>query len=568
MRLSVFLKKMEQVLIPLHAVEGIPACSVLVFSAHADDEIFGCGGALIRHANAKTPISVVVVTDGAYGAEGTQRSQLMALRAAESRAAAQLVGISALEFWQFRDRELEYGDALVSRVIEAIRSHAPDLVYAPSLHEVHPDHCALSMAVVEAVRRIGMSIRLALYEVGAPLRPNLLVDISTVREQKRAAMLCFASQTDARPYPDLIEALNRYRSYTLPSGVTAAEAFELVTSQDIEHDRLALFASEYDRRHALHVPALGRQDLPLVSVIIRSMSRPSLTDALNSIARQTYPNIEVVIVDARGLAHPPLGQWCGRYPLRLIGLELALQRGQAANQGLDAASGELLIFLDDDDWFLPHHIANLKTELDRFPAAIAAYSSVIGVNQHGAEVRRFDESFDAVQLCIDNYMPIHAVLFRRKALMAGVRFDETLDLCEDWDFWLQVSQQGDFRHLSDVGAVYRLENSDGSGVWGDPARTRDAMLKIYSKWIPAWSDKTRWSIFEYARYKRLYGVLHQTQQQQITDCNAQLADRDAQLAAHQARLQAVFSSSSWRMTRPIRWLKEKLVGSRTAKQTR
>lgn len=571
---------MAQTLIPIQASEGIAASSVLVFAAHPDDEIFGCGGALIRHACAQTPITVIVVTDGAFGVEEAQRNQVIAHRAAESRKAASLVGIGSLEFWNLRDREIAYGEILVNLVIQAVCTHTPDLVYAPSLHEVHPDHCALAMAVIEAIRRIGTDIRLALYEVGAPLRPNVLVDISNIRDQKRAAMQAFVSQNSVRPYLELVEALNRYRSYTLASHIIAAEAFELVTQDDIENNQLGIFSSEYQRRHVHGIPALGQQDLPLISVIVRSVGRPSLTAALDSIARQTYRNVEIVVVNAKGCEHPAMTNTYGGFSVQFIDQKTPMRRAQAANLGMQSARGELLIFLDDDDWFLPHHLAALKTELDATPQAIAAYAAIKAVDQSGHEVKHFEESFDPIQLCIDNYIPIHAVLFRRRVLTEGVRFDETLELCEDWDFWLQVSRLGVFQHIQNVGAVYRLGNSETSGVWSNPLRTRDSMLRIYSKWLPVWSDDIRWSIFEYARYKRLYGELAVTHQQQVGDYKNQIDGYKNQIDNYKnqingytnqindanTQIQSLLTSASWRLTGPIRWLKKILINNQIPSQ--
>src|SRR5690606_21592599 len=113
----------------------------------------------------------------------------------------------------------------VQRRIAAVHTHKGGLVYCPCVLEMHPDHRAVALAAVEAVRRLGADLRLAQYEIGVPLRPNVLLDISGTAARKQAAMECFASQLARQRYDLDITALNRYRTYTLPATVTAAEAY-------------------------------------------------------------------------------------------------------------------------------------------------------------------------------------------------------------------------------------------------------------------------------------------------------------------------------------------------------
>src|SRR5690606_37396465 len=144
------------------------------------------------------------------------------------------------------------------------------------------------------------------------------------------------------------------------------------------------------------------QDCPLVSVIVRSMDRDSLGATLDSVALQTYANIEVVLVNAGGRPHRDRGEWCGRFPLRLIEPGTPLGRSAAANAGMDAARGDLLIFLDDDDLFLPHHVAGLQRCLDQAGAnVVAAYAGIACIDTDGREHHRYQRPFDRVWLAVE-----------------------------------------------------------------------------------------------------------------------------------------------------------------------
>ena len=235
---------------------------------------------------------MIVISDGAFGADENQLPHVILTREAESCAAAALLGYPAPTFWRLPDRGIEYGELLVSRVMQAINSSNADLVYAPALSEMHPDHRSLAMVAVEAARRLGARVRLAMYEVGVPLSPNVLLDITSVAALKLQAMRCFKSQLTVQAYDDHIVALNRFRTYTLPANVRMAEAFRLHNGSDLSLSTLPLFESEYVRQSKLGLPLWGARDIPLISVVVHSMCTESLKDALDSLSLQTYQNIE------------------------------------------------------------------------------------------------------------------------------------------------------------------------------------------------------------------------------------------------------------------------------------
>jgi LmbE family N-acetylglucosaminyl deacetylase/glycosyltransferase involved in cell wall biosynthesis len=594
---------LEILLVPCEASASLPGSRILVLAPHPDDEVFGCGGALARHVAQGAALTVVIVTDGAYGVAEEQANAVRAMRQQESRVAAAVLGYGEPRFLGLPDRGLHYGEALIGIVQGLLDETQADLVYAPSLHEMHPDHRSLAMATLEAVRRAGGERRLAFYEVGIPLTPSHLIDITPVLARKAEAVACFPSQLLQQRYDQHIAALNRYRTYTLPPEIVAAEAFEVIEAHTLAHNPLSPYRSEYQKQRALGLP-MASVDLPLVSVLVRSMDRDALAQALDSVALQTYSNIEVVVVNASGQAHRALGEWCGRFPLRLIEPGVPLNRSAAANAALDAARGELLVFLDDDDYYLPSHIAALKAGLDAAGlATIAVYAGVSCVDAQGVEVRRYQRDFDRLTFAIENFIPIHAVLFRRRALERGARFDEQQTHCEDWDFWLQVQDHGAFRLVPELGALYRVGAGEGSDLWDNVDLARPAMLRVYRKRLPTWSDAQLWHWYELTRYKPLYEQIHdelvsakqhaavlehernQAQQQFAAEQDhvAALQEHREALQAHLAALQehlqasetafaaniaerdayiaALLGSTSWKLTAPLRKVMALLRGA-------
>ncbi len=513
---------MEAKLVP-YQVSPVPSSdAVLVFAPHPDDEVFGPGGLLALYARAGVPVQTIVVTDGGQGGRSDMPGGLVATRLAESGAAARVLGLTQPMFWGIPDRHLNYGEPLIGRIMAAIQTQGADLVVCPAISEMHPDHRALAMAVVEAVRRLALGIRVLMYEVGVPISsPNLLIDITSVRYLKQQAMAVFHSQLDQQDYAGQIAALNVFRTYTLAKQVEAAEAYYLWDSAALATPWDAFCESEYSRQRRLGLPLIGHRDCPLVSILIRSTARETLAKALDSIALQTYPNIEVTVVNALGAGHPAPQSLCGRFPLRFVerqvaGEVLRLRRAEAANLALDSASGEWLLFLDDDDWLEPDHVAKLCAAVAASPEVMAANTGVACIfpeGRHSGIV--FDARVDPVVLSASNQLPIHSVLFSRQLLAKGCRFDESLDQYEDWDFWLQVSELSAFAYSPGISAYYLLAGD--SGVHEIRSVHAEAQARILRKWHLRCSDRQVRNVAAWIREA-------QTQLLSIPGLNAKIED--------------------------------------------
>jgi hypothetical protein len=225
---------------------------------------------------------------------------------------------------------------------------------------------------------------------------------------------------------------------------------------------------------------------PLASVIVRSMDPPTLARALDSVALQDYPAIEVVLVAACGPSHRPVD--ASRYPFRLAFVEsdVPLARPRAANAGLDASHGALITFLDHDDEFLPGHVSGLVAALAARPDCGAAYCR-FQVFEAGKNFVTIGHPFNRLALHEKSYIHHSAFLFRRELLATGVRYDTALDIHDDWDFVLQLSEQTrflfvdqtTFRWHSDIGT------SGGGGVGNfDPAKYTTQRNYVRDKWAP------------------------------------------------------------------------------------
>ncbi len=226
-----------------------------------------------------------------------------------------------------------------------------------------------------------------------------------------------------------------------------------------------------------------------VSIIVRSMERTELHDALASIAAQTWPDIEVVVVAASGSTHPPPPTMCGRHPVCFVPAAAPRLRAAAANAGLDRATGTFIGLLDDDDFCLPAHVETLVGALLDTPAAPAAYAIVREIDAAGQRIRLRAQPFSRLLLYQDCYIPSNALLFRRAAL-AQCRFDERLEICEDWDFWMQLAESGDFAFVPVETAVYR-SSLGTSGTGPGAARVEDRYRHYTALLAAKWQRRGR-----------------------------------------------------------------------------
>lgn len=225
--------------------------------------------------------------------------------------------------------------------------------------------------------------------------------------------------------------------------------------------------------------------VPLVSVLVRSMDRPTLQRALDSIAAQDYARIEVVVVAACGNRHRELPAQCGRFPLRLLRPGQPLPRAEAANAALDAAGGDWLNLLDDDDEFLPGHVSALRSAADAHPDARLVHSMSEDCSADGRLLNLHGTRFKAWRQLDTGFMHPHCVLFARSLLGEGVCFDPRFAILEDMDFFIQCAQRTRFEFLDRVTTRYYADAGDsgaGIGANRDAARIQQAVATLRSKW--------------------------------------------------------------------------------------
>ena len=220
---------------------------------------------------------------------------------------------------------------------------------------------------------------------------------------------------------------------------------------------------------------------PLVSVVIRTMARPTLTRALASVSAQTWRPLEVVLVDAAGTGNATRDY--ADVPVQVVSTCTRLDRPRAANAGLAAARGAWITFLDEDDTVEPDHVALLLAAATLADLPVA-YGQTRLIGPDGVQ-RLFGGPVSRAALLRSNYIAIHSALFSRAFVDRGIRFDESLATFEDWDFWLQLSAETDFAFTGKATAIYRAAAGE-SGAGAGPNLDREAALAQRNRLMQKW----------------------------------------------------------------------------------
>ncbi|MGC9529387.1 MAG: bacillithiol biosynthesis deacetylase BshB1 [Candidatus Bipolaricaulaceae bacterium] len=176
---------------------------VLVVGAHPDDAEIGLGGTIARWAGSGVAVGIVDLTDGEPTPRGDRQTRL-----GEAQAAGQVLGVRERICLDLPNRRLRDTVAARTKLAEVFREHRPRAVFSLLGRDQHPDHLAAADIVLAArfyakltkVRMRGDPYyppRLFHYSTShlrKVLSPAAVVDISTVFEQKLAAVLTYRSQ--------------------------------------------------------------------------------------------------------------------------------------------------------------------------------------------------------------------------------------------------------------------------------------------------------------------------------------------------------------------------------------
>ncbi len=568
----------EKDLIP-YELSDIPHGPWLIFAPHPDDDVFGMGGAMALASKRNMRVEVVVMTKGEGAGEPEVRKK-------ECLQAGEILGVSQYHFWSVPDRGISRDRIFLEDLKTLLNAINPETVFLPGIQEFHPDHRATTQIIWSLLNDCGFDKNVWLYEISRYNEANRLVDISSVAELKRKAIKCFSSQLAQAEYERIVLAINAGRSYTLPSEVTYAEAFWCCDPSQKQDPLDSQYKALYRYRTKKPAP-----DSPLVSVIVRTKSRPELLqEAIDSIATQTHRPIEIVLVNDGCIAVPieELRKTIQDISFVYIEHETNLGRAASANSGIEKATGEFVCFLDDDDLFYPSALETLLSQADRKCVTHAKARCVTyGSNGIGdsEKVVFLGEPVYRGKLILENYIAFNTICIPGNILKKIGPLDDSLEIYEDWDLLIRLSKLCEMVFIDAVVSEYRIFGSATYTGKGGAGKQRLYREKVLAKHL---QDVSAGDILSFVQNsvdkvvlekEKIINLMRDEAKQKEAEQNHLLTlitERDQEIGAlHEnalvleekisileeaisnleAQLNTVFSSTSWKITKPVRMLK-------------
>jgi hypothetical protein len=190
----------------------------------------------------------------------------------------------------------------------------------------------------------------------------------------------------------------------------------------------------------------------------------------------------------------------------------------------------------------------VAVEQDFTVESVTVGGDLLNVPVMAGEIRaQYPERFNLLDHTVQNRTPLMAVAFPRQLFSElGLRFDESLPVCEDWDLLLRSALICGVADAPEATALYRRWDSGDSSLimhsereWIDAATSIQAKLDRSPLTLPP-------------GYLTQIRALVSQGSEQVAQLTAQLQVHSIALQATDQRLLEVFGSTSWRVTRPLR----------------
>lgn len=194
---------------------------------------------------------------------------------------------------------------------------------------------------------------------------------------------------------------------------------------------------------------------PRISVITPSFNQGEFLErTILSVLRQEYPNLEYIVIDG-GSSDESL-EIIKKYASQLAYWTSEPDRGQshAINKGFEKATGEIMCWLNSDDFYLPATLRTVAGHLARETGSMALAGHVLKVYTDGRPAEELAGRYENLRRLLQfwrGYQMHQPSIFWRREVFERVGFlDEAQQYIMDFDYWVRIARHFDFQNVDEV----------------------------------------------------------------------------------------------------------------------
>jgi glycosyltransferase involved in cell wall biosynthesis len=207
-----------------------------------------------------------------------------------------------------------------------------------------------------------------------------------------------------------------------------------------------------------------KNNRPVVSVLIPTFNRPqSLYEALISVLKQSYENLQVIVINDGGEDVRSIINSFNDSRLIYINRKENYGKAYSLNEALSQAEGKYIAYLDDDDMYYPFHVEKLVDALENETDCQVAYSDLYkayckvfpdGSRQVLSKVVDVSRDFDRFLMLNFNHVLHVSLMHHRELVEKTGPYNEQLNILIDWDMTRRLVFFSDFYHVHEVTGEY------------------------------------------------------------------------------------------------------------------
>ncbi len=196
--------------------------------------------------------------------------------------------------------------------------------------------------------------------------------------------------------------------------------------------------------------------MTLISIITPSFNQAAyLEQTILSVLQQDHPRIEYIVID--GASTDTSVDIIRKYESKLSYWVSEKDHGQAEaiNKGFARAAGEIIAWLNSDDYYLTGAVSSAVRIFEENPDVVLVYGNMLAVDEHGVTFNTLNYK----QLTLEDLLCFQIIgqpaVFMRRSALEDLKLDSTFHFLLDHYLWIQIARRGKILHVDQTWAAAR-----------------------------------------------------------------------------------------------------------------